>query len=289
VSSEEAAARASRDPAPSHFSQDIHVSDMPRTPSLLTRLTRRDLLAFAARGAASVVVTQSLLGCAAVDAVAASESDTSAAAGSASTSCVLTAALTEGPYFVDEKLLRSDIRSDPATGTVSAGVPLSLTFGVSRVASSACTPLTGAYLDVWHCDASGTYSDVSGNGNGSGGAGHKFLRGYQLTDANGVAHFTTVYPGWYAGCAVHIHFKLRLFAGASKTYEFTSQFFMDEAVTSVVHAQAPYSSKGQRTILNGNDGIYSGLTAAQKSVLTLQATKAGDGYAGVINLGVAVG
>jgi len=61
---------------------------------------------------------------------------------------VLTAALTEGPYFVDEKLLRPDIRTDPDTGAVSPGVLLDLAFNVSRVARSACTPLTGAYLDV---------------------------------------------------------------------------------------------------------------------------------------------
>ena len=58
-------------------------------------------------------------------------------------------------------------------------------------------------------------------------AGRKFLRGYQITDAHGVAKFVTVYPGWYQGRAVHVHFKLRLFAGTAKTYEFTSQFFFE--------------------------------------------------------------
>src|SRR5437899_4252366 len=222
----------------------------------LTQLSRRDLLGFAARGAASVFVSQSLLAsCAAsgssVTDTASSNGTTTPTTGSAT--CVLTAALTEGPFFVDEKLNRSDIRSDPSTGVVSTGTPLALAFNVSRVANSACTPLTGAYLDVWHCDAGGVYSDVSGSS-------QKFLRGYQITDANGVAAFTTIYPGWYSGRAVHIHFKLRLYAGSTKTYEFTSQFFFDDSLTDSVYTQSPYSSRGSRDLRNTSDGIYNSLS-----------------------------
>src|SRR6266480_720766 len=250
-----------------------------------TRLSRRDLLGLAAKGAASVVVSQSfLLACAAA---ASSATDTSSTDGTTtgttgSATCVLTAALTEGPYFVDELLNRSDIRTDPVTGAVSTGIPLSLNFNVSRVAGSACTPLTGAYLDVWHCDGAGVYSDVSGSS-------RKFLRGYQITDGNGVAAFTTIYPGWYSGRAVHIHFKLRLFAGSTKTYEFTSQFFIDDTLTDSVYTQSPYSSRGTRTTRNVQDGIYNSLSSAEKAALTLQTSKTSDGYAGVINLGVSVG
>ncbi|MGQ0649193.1 MAG: intradiol ring-cleavage dioxygenase [Gemmatimonadaceae bacterium] len=256
-------------------------------PSPIT-IDRRAMLGRFAGLAATVVVSQTLTGCGVTDATSVTPVDT-ATSGTPSTSCVLTASLTEGPYFVDEKLERSDIRSDPTTGAISQGVPLALTFNVSRVSSSACTPLTGAYLDVWHCDAAGTYSDVTAAGNGSGGAGRKFLRGYQLTDANGVARFTTIYPGWYSGRAVHIHFKLRLFAGSTRTYEFTSQFFFDETRTDAVHALSPYNSKGTRNVRNTTDNIYNSLSAAEKTALTLQTTRATDGYSGVINLGVAVG
>jgi len=207
---------------------------------------RRALLGRAAGAAATLVVSQALVACAADAVTGASDSSgtsdaaSGAGAGSASgnSSCIPTAALTEGPYFVDEKLNRSDICADPSTGVLSAGVPLHLTFNVARVANSACMPLTGAYLDVWHCDAAGVYSDESANGS----LGRKFLRGYQITDANGVAQFTTIYPGWYRGRAVHVHFKLRLFTGATKSYEFTSQFFFDENLTSQVHAVSPYST-----------------------------------------------
>jgi protocatechuate 3,4-dioxygenase beta subunit len=240
-------------------------------------LTRREMLSRAAGAAATLMVSQTLADCAA-ETVAGTDDG-----GTTSTSCVLTAALTEGPYFVDERLNRSDLRADPATGAVSQGVQLDLTFNVSRVDGSACTPLTGAYLDVWHCDAAGVYSDVTG------AVGRRFLRGYQITDGSGVARFTTIYPGWYQGRAVHVHFKLRLFAGSTTSYEFTSQFFFDESLTDAVHALSPYSSKGRRDTPNAADGIYNSLSATEKTALTLQASPSGIGYTGVINLGVRVG
>ena len=228
------------------------------------------MLGRVAAGAASLVVSQSLPGF-----------PRAQAAGH--DACVLTAALTEGPFFVDEKLNRSDIRTDPTTGAVSPGVPLALTFNVERLVNGVCTPLSGAYLDVWHCDAGGVYSDVGG------ARGHEFLRGYQVTDAQGVARFSTVYPGWYYGRPVHIHFKLRLFTGKTETYEFTSQFFFDESLTDVVHAKAPYTARGRRETRNTSDRIYNSLSSVEKAALTLQATPSSDGYAGVINLRVRVG
>jgi len=244
-------------------------------------VSRRRVLGIAATSAIGVVVSQSLGSCATAEATTPA-SDTSAAGGNGSVaSCVVTAALTEGPFFVDERLNRSDIRADPASGTLSEGVPLALRFNVSRVASGACTPLTGAYLDVWHCDAAGVYSDVSG-----AGAGRRFLRGYQITDANGVAAFTTVYPGWYSGRAVHVHFKLRLFTGSTASYEFTSQFFFDESLTDTIHATSPYSTRGRRNTLNTTDNIYNRLSTSEQAALTLQTSAAASGYSGVINLGV---
>ena len=261
---------------PSHRSSKVDL--LPSAP-----LTRRGMLGFAASSAIGVVVSQSVLGFEPAQALAGDTTGptaTDSTGSGAVASCVLTAALTEGPFFVDEKLNRSDIRSDPTTGAVSSGRPLQLTFNVARVASNACTPLTGAYLDVWHCDAAGVYSDVSG------AVGRRFLRGYQITDASGVAKFTTVYPGWYHGRAVHVHFKLRLIAGATTTYEFTSQFFFDDAFTDTVYASSPYSGRGTRSTRNASDGIYNGLSSSEKAALTLVTTPSGDGYGGVINLGV---
>jgi len=88
--------------------------------------------------------------------------------------CVVRPALTEGPVFVDNDLDRSDIRSDPSNGNVSAGIPLALTFHVSSLASNACTPLQGAKVDIWQCDVDGIYSDTSELGMDT--VGQKFLR-----------------------------------------------------------------------------------------------------------------
>ncbi|MBI3876743.1 MAG: hypothetical protein HY300_12470, partial [Verrucomicrobia bacterium] len=197
--------------------------------------------------------------------------------------CVVRPALTEGPYFVDERLNRSDIRTDPTTGAVSAGVPLKLKFNVSRVSGSSCSPLAGALVDIWHCDAGGAYSDIANGAGQANTSGKKYLRGYQVTDSNGAVEFTTIYPGWYSGRTVHIHYKVRVFDGSSKTYEFTSQLCFDDTLTDQVFTQAPYNTRGTRNTRNSNDGIYqSGGTSV---LLSLTADGQG-GYTSAYDIGL---
>lgn len=192
--------------------------------------------------------------------------------------CVLTAALTEGPYFVDERLNRSNITSDPTNGSVKEGVPLRLNLTVSSVDGAACTPLAGALVDMWHCDALGVYSDVSGAGQPDT-TGQKFLRGYQLTDENGQVGFQTIYPGWYSGRTVHIHFKVRTDPDAQRGLEFTSQLFFDEATTNAVIAREPYSQKGAPDTSNAADNIY-------QPDLVLPLTADGEEYTAAFHIGV---
>ncbi len=166
--------------------------------------------------------------------------------------------LTEGPYFVDENLNRSDIRIDPADDSIRAGIPLDMVINVSQLINCTPVPLTGAYVDIWHCDASGLYSDVSAQQT----VGHKYLRGYQGTDRNGDVRFTTIFPGWYQGRTVHIHAKIRTFNGYDQTYEFTTQFFFDDSFTDLVYNNvAPYTGRANRDTRNANDGIYSGASS----------------------------
>jgi protocatechuate 3,4-dioxygenase beta subunit len=177
-----------------------------------------------------------------------------AAPAAAAEPCIVRPEQTEGPYFVDERLNRSDIRSDPGTAAVKEGVQLALTFVVQRSQGGSCVPLAGALVDVWQCDALGVYSDVSDPSFNT--VGQRFLRGYQVTDVNGAASFTTIYPGWYQGRTVHMHFKVRTDPESATGFEFTSQLYFDDALTDVVHAQQPYAAKGPRTLRNDADGIY---------------------------------
>jgi len=194
--------------------------------------------------------------------------------------CVVRPEQMEGPYFVEEKLNRSDIRSDPANGVVKAGVPLLLAINVSRIAGGACSPIAGAQVDLWHCDGLGVYSDVTDPGFST--VGQKFLRGYQVTDAAGTARFTTIYPGWYPGRAVHIHFKVRTDPTAARGFEFTSQLYFDDALTDVVHTRAPYASKGRRNMKNSDDQIFS----RGGEQLMLAATGSDQGYAATFDIGL---
>jgi protocatechuate 3,4-dioxygenase beta subunit len=175
-----------------------------------------------------------------------------AAADPALPACVVRPRQTEGPFFVDGDLERSDLRVDPRTGAVKPGVPLRLAFRVSRVAASSCAPLAGAQVHVWHCDAAGDYSSVRDQR--APKAGEAFLRGFQNTDAAGIARFLTIYPGWYPGRAVHVHFKIRT-ADAARS-EFTSQLYFDEALSERVYAAAPYAGRGRPRLSNGDDFLF---------------------------------
>ena len=183
-------------------------------------------------------------------------------------SCVVVPELTEGPYYVDVNLERSDIRPNTADGAVSEGTPLELAWVVSQVDGNGCLPLEGAIVDVWHCDAQGVYSGVQGS------SGTDFLRGFQRTDAGGGATFTTIYPGWYQGRAVHIHFKIRTEPDADAGFEFTSQLFFDDALNQQVFASGVYAAKGQPDQPNASDGIFNQSGGAT----LLDVTQDGDSY-----------
>lgn len=195
--------------------------------------------------------------------------------------CVVRPELTLGPYFVDKQLNRSDIRSEQSDGSVKEGVPLTLTINVLDVANNSCTPIEGAQVDIWHCDALGVYSGVSDQEFDT--TGQKFLRGYQLTDATGKAQFLTIYPGWYSGRAVHIHFMIRTTGADAQSYEFVSQFFFDDTLSDQVFRQEPYASKGERDTRNSNDNIYNG--GGDQLLLAVTGDNT-SGYVAAINIGL---
>lgn len=176
--------------------------------------------------------------------------------------CVLTPEMTEGPFYVPGEKLRRDVRDG------RPGTPLSLRLTV--VSASSCKPIRNATVEIWHCDASGTYSGVQGNR-------ARFLRGAQKTNAAGVATFTTIYPGWYPGRAVHVHVKVHV--GGNVVH--TGQLFFDDAISEKVFAKAPYAGRGAHE-RNTQDAIY--VNGGRRSMLRLRRT--GAGYVGTITMGV---
>jgi protocatechuate 3,4-dioxygenase beta subunit len=140
-----------------------------------------------------------------------------------------------GPFYFDPDRVRSDIRED------RGGVAMRLTLRLRQAPD--CTPVKDAVVSIWHCDAVGSYSE----------SGERYLRGEQVTDADGMVEFVTIYPGWYRGRAVHAH--LKVFLGS--TTAVTTQLFFDEAFTDSVHAREPYSSTGDRDVRIDDDMVYS--------------------------------
>ncbi len=232
-------------------------------------ISRREALAIL-----SAVGVGSLVGCG-------TGSSTSAETSGGSTgdaACVLTPELTVGPYFVDERLNRSDLTTNTTDTNVTNGAPLALSIYIMEYGSSACTPLAGAQVDVWHADAAGVYSDESVENT----VGQSFLRGYQHTDSNGLAAFKTIFPGWYSGRTVHIHVMIRTYSSSGgKTFEFTTQLFFDPALTLTVMAKAPYNTRGNPDTTNPTDNIYN-----SETLLSLKSASSGSGYTTSITLGV---
>lgn len=201
-------------------------------------------------------------------------------------SCVVTPQQTEGPYFVDERLRRSDIRTDPSDGSIKDGLPLALEIRVSSINSvdrANCKPLAGAVVDIWHCDAQGIYSDVMDSSFNT--VGKKFLRGYQVTDKDGTVRFITIYPGWYPGRTPHIHFKIRTNPKYERGVEFTSQLYFNDSTTDRVYAKhRAYARKGSRIqrTKNEEDSIFR--NGGDQLVLTL--TETDQGYTTVFDVGL---
>ncbi|MEZ5797922.1 MAG: intradiol ring-cleavage dioxygenase [Paracoccaceae bacterium] len=199
----------------------------------LSTLDRRTLLkALALAPATAVVLPQSAL------------AEAEAAGLIVPEVCLVQPELTEGPFYVDPGLIRGDI----AEGR--PGLPLVLRL---QVVTADCRPVEGARVDVWHCDAEGVYSGVSNLGEGPDTSGQTFLRGTQMTGADGVAEFRTIYPGWYPGRTTHIHYKVFLADGTA----LTSQVFFDEAMTAAIYDDhAAYEERAAgRDMFNAQDRI----------------------------------
>jgi len=169
-------------------------------------------------------------------------------------SCVLTPEAGEGPFYLDPRLLRSDITSG------QPGAPLELSLQVVRAGD--CATLAGARVDIWHADALGLYSGYAKQ-SGVGGistepaVGKQYLRGTQLTDAQGNVQFRTIFPSWYGGRTPHVHFKVFLM---NKEVVASQIFFPDDINKEVFAQWQPYRQHvSKRSTFNDNDPIKQGV------------------------------
>jgi len=154
--------------------------------------------------------------------------------------CTLTPSNVEGPFYLPLNLLRQDITEG------LPGFEMELLLRVVR--ASDCSPIVGAVVDVWHANAIGRYSGVAAQGT----AGRTFLRGIQLTNASGMVHFHTTFPGWYPSRATHIHAKVR----PTPTSVLTTQFYFSQETTSTVDEQPLYDGHGPNPLANADDPFF---------------------------------
>jgi protocatechuate 3,4-dioxygenase beta subunit len=199
-----------------------------------------------------------------------------AANGGGDGACILTPQAEQGPFYLDPKLVRSDITEG------RDGIPLRLRLRLIEAGS--CVPVRSARVDVWHCDAQGIYSAYPGQGDDHriDTSRETFLRGTQATDAGGWVEFETIYPGWYEGRATHIHFKVFL----DRKNVLIGQAFLPDALSEFLYSNVPaYGGRSrERAVVNTNDHVVAEADPGRRAFCAVKEEI--DRYVATLTLGV---
>lgn len=200
-----------------------------------------------------------------------STSEGSGTGSGTSGSCSVTDTETDGPYPLYASRGSAIQRVDITDG--KTGLPLSLAITIRNVNNS-CNILSNARVDVWHCDKDGYYSGYTNSGylGTQNNTTAVFCRGLQYTDTNGLAKFTTIYPGWYTGRVTHIH--AQVYVGSS--LKLTTQIAFPDAINTAVYKTSLYSAHGQNSITNASDGII--MDSLSNELATVVANSTTGGY-----------
>lgn len=183
-----------------------------------------------------------------------SDSGSGSGSGTSSDSCTVAPTETEGPF--PTKSPASYVRSDITDGRTGYKMTAKITIGNTN---NSCAGLSGAIVDIWHCDAQGNYSEYGGSGMQSTNfQSVHFLRGRQITDANGLVTFTTIFPGWYNGRATHIH--VHIYDASGKSLKVT-QIAFPEGTGTALAAVNGYAKGMSGYTYNSRDNIFSDDTA----------------------------
>ncbi|KFY26443.1 hypothetical protein V491_01301 [Pseudogymnoascus sp. VKM F-3775] len=173
-------------------------------------------------------------------------------------SCLLSPEGEEGPFYVKGEYVRSDIRDD------QPGVEIII--DLQFIDISTCLPIVDLTADIWHCNSTGVYGGVISEGNGdatdTSNIDATYLRGLQATDENGVAQFTSVFPGHYSGRATHVHIEAHLDGEVLENNTYTGgtiahigQFFFDQDLITEIEATTPYSTNTIEITTNAEDRV----------------------------------
>jgi protocatechuate 3,4-dioxygenase beta subunit len=244
-------------------------------------ISRRQAIGLLAAAGAGV-----MLGCGGGAKTVTTTTTSTSSTGTSSTSCTVTPEGEEGPYFVDDSATgfdRTDIRSNLDGSNIQSGIPFTLSI-YTYDSENSCAAMANVQVDIWHCNASGIYSaeDVEDT------SGETWLRGYQITDANGLATFKTIIPGWYAGRTTHIHLRLRSTYDSTTTggTNTTQLFFPQDVVDTINTTISPYSAEGTNPTTNASDHVYSGETDGA-NLLTLGGDNT-NGYTATIKINLPI-
>jgi protocatechuate 3,4-dioxygenase beta subunit len=188
--------------------------------------------------------------------------------------CLVFPELTEGPFPSIEQMERRDITEGMAGHPLRVGI---------QVVDEACEPISGARVEIWHCDVDGDYSSYSdGATDDDAGEGTTFFRGYQTTNADGIVEFLTSYPGWYRGRAVHIHSKIHIDDAAV----LTTQYLFEDALNDEIMSQGVYAPYGSPDTTNAEDGVTRGIADASALIMTASGDAEIAGTRALIVVGV---
>lgn len=200
-------------------------------------MERKDFIKKGMLGMGAIVALPSLSRCADNDEVTSGELG----------DCALSPSETTGPFPIKTpaELVQSNIVSD------RTGVALLINITVQDQ-SNDCEPLPDVYVDVWHCDKDGYYSEYGGTGmQAEDFTDVHFLRGRQKTDANGQVSFISIFPGWYRGRAPHIHVEV---LDSSENSIRVTQIAFPEDITDTVYTTEGYN--GTADTSNNSDNVF---------------------------------
>ncbi|KAI1497538.1 protocatechuate 3,4-dioxygenase beta subunit [Biscogniauxia marginata] len=224
--------------------------------------------------------------------------------------CILTEEVTTGPYiWPQSQTLRQDITEG------QPGIPMILDIGVMDLET--CEPLQDVLVDIWYCNATGSYSSFTGHSpdtpfeellkqlNKTIGPdldlhtdATTFLRGLWPTNENGITEFTGIVPGFYVERTLHIHVQVHenyVIRGngtiASSNTISTGQIFLAEDVSAQLMSLEPYvSHTAINRTTNNIDSIFQAEAANGWdpiiTVVPMDGENIENGIIGYITIGV---